>query len=179
MKLIIAVLLSVSTIHYSFTTGNKNLSHLNDNDKRDTINYKIIQLKKTHTFEDYKVDVYQGELTAPDFTNNPYANDEEYVKFITEGCNKTNINFGGHYTIIEQSCGAECSHIFIINRKNGYIFTDIRPNKGRYGYEYRKDSKLLIANSNLFVDNNYKKYITYWCKPEFYKWNKNNFVRMK
>jgi hypothetical protein len=136
---------------------------------------KILQLEKTFTFDDYKVPLFNGKMAEPDFTGNPFASDKEYVDFIKTGCKENKINFAGHYTIIGRSCGAECSHIFIVDRINGRIFIDIKPDDGRYGYEYRKDSKLLIANSSLFVDDQFERYIDYWCKPEFYQWNGKDF----
>lgn len=120
---------------------------------------KVLQLKKTYKFEDYKVSVFKGKLAEPNFESNPYANDNEYITFIKKGCDKNKINFAGNYTIIERDCGAECLHVFIVDRKSGKIFTDIKPNDGRYGYEYREDSELLIANSNLFIDDKFEKYI--------------------
>lgn len=140
---------------------------------------KVVRLKKTYKFEDYKVSLFKGALAEPNFKGNPFAKDKEYVDFIKKGCKENNINFAGHYTIIGRSCGAECSHIFIVDRENGKIFTDTKPNDGRYGYEYRKDSKLLIANSSLFIDATFEKYIDYWCKPEFYQWNKDNLTLLK
>ncbi|MDJ1466459.1 hypothetical protein [Xanthocytophaga flava] len=139
----------------------------------------VFTLDHSYQFNDFKVDLYKGKLADPDFRNNPFASDTAYVQFISESCKKNAINFSGHYTIIHRSCGAECEHIFIVDRKTGRIFTDIHPNDGRYGYAYQPDSKLLIANSNLFIDNTFHKYLDYWCKPEFYQWEKTDFVLLK
>lgn len=140
-----------------------------------TDSHKILKIKKLYNFNEYKVAVYKGKLCEPNFENNPFANDKEYAEFIKNGCLKNGINFCGHYTIIERSCGAECSSIFIVDRKNGKIFTNTKPNDGRYGFEYKKNSSLLIANSSLFVDDKFEKHIDYWCKPEFYKWQNKEF----
>jgi|GEM_PF-2524762 len=121
----------------------------------DSADYKVLRLKKTYKFEDYKVPIFEGTLAEPNFLGNPFANDKEYVDFIKTGCKENKINFAGYYTIIERSCGAMCSHIFIVDRKNGKIFIDTKPNDERYGYEYRKDSKLLIANSSVFIDDKF------------------------
>lgn len=97
---------------------------------------------------------------------------------ITKGCQKNRVNFGGHYTIITKSCGAQCAVFFIINRKTGYIYISTNPNDGKDGFEFRKDSELLIANSNLFVDEKFETYYKYFYAPEFYKWNGKDFKKL-
>ena len=187
-KLLILLLLFSCTNNKENTKGeNTNISITEKskkeisikNNNADTTEYKILRLSKSYRFEDFKVPIYKEVLAEPNFKGNPYANDKEYKDFIMNGCEENNINFAGHYTIIIRSCGAECSHIFLVDRKNGNIFTDIKPNDGRYGYEFRKDSELLIANANLFIDEQFEKYIDYWCMPELYKWDKNNFILIK
>jgi len=150
-------------------------SKLNTKKEQDS----LIKFVTPYKFENFKTDIYSGKVAIPDFTNNPYAKDKEYVKFITEGCKENGINFAGHYTIIERGCGAECLHIFIVDRINGKIFTDTKPNDGRYGYKYRKDSRLLVANANLFINDKLEYYYKYYWKPELYEWRISNFVRIK
>ena len=147
--------------------------------KKDTIDNRIIKLKNPKRFEDYKVEVYSGKLAEPDFKNNEFRNDKEYVRMISESCKRNNVNFGGHYTIITQSCGAQCVHFFIINRKTGYISISSNPKDGKDGFEFRKNSELLIANSNLFVDEKFETYYKYFYTPEFYEWNGNDFIILK
>ena len=136
---------------------------------------KLIKFVSHYYFETFKTKLYAGKAASPDFRNNEFANDKEYVKFITEGCKNNDINFGGHFTIIQRSCGAMCEHIFLVDRITGKIYTDIRPNDGRYGYLYRKDSYLLIANSNVFQDDSLKYYSDFFDKPELYVWKHSNF----
>lgn len=140
---------------------------------------KIIKFTSKYGFETFNTKVFTGKVAAPNFTDNDFSNDKEYVNFITVGCNKNGINFGGHYTIIQRSCGAMCEHIFIIDRITGKIFTDIKPNDGRYGYLYRNDSKLLIANSNIFQNDSLNYYNNFFGEPELYVWNDNDFKRLK
>lgn len=130
-------------------------------------------------FKYFKVEIYNGKLAAPDFNNNPYANDNEYVKFISDGCEKLGINFGGHYTIIERFCGAECVHFFIVDRINGKIFLGIKPNDGRYGYKYYKDSNLFIANAYAIHDDTFEYDPKFRWVPEIYKWNNELMERLK
>ena len=150
-----------------------------DTIKKDTIDNSLIKLKNPKRFEDYKVEVYSGKLAEPSFKNNEFGNDKEYVKMISESCQRNRINFGGHYTIITQSCGTQCANFFIINRKTGYIYISPNPKDGKDGFEFRKDSELLIANSNLFVDEKFETYYKYFYKPEFYKWNGKDFKKLK
>ena len=146
--------------------------------------YDTLTVKDRYKFQNFPTQIYDGELSPPDFGNNPFASDEEYVAFITEGCEETGINFGGHFTILEKSCGTCCSSIFIIDRRNGHIFTDVKATgydeeTGAYGYTYRKGSLLLIANSELFIDDKYEQYNNYMClKPKFYVWlnSSNEFM---
>jgi hypothetical protein len=140
---------------------------------------KIIKFTSKYSFETFKTNVFIGNLASPDFARNEFLNDKEYVNFITEGCKKNGINFGGHYTIIQRFCGAMCSHIFIIDRISGKIFTDISPSDGRYGYFYKKDSRLLLANSKVFLDDSLKYYNNFFGVPELYVWKDNNFKRLE
>ena len=142
------------------------------------ITVKKIKLEKSYKFEDYKVEIFNGKLAAPNFRGNEFGNDHEYVDFIQSGCKRNGINFAGHYTIIEKSCGALCVLIFVVDRIDGRIFVDTKPNDGSYGYKYKNDSKLLIANSEVFIDDSYTEYYDRFGKPEFYFWKKDNFVRL-
>ena len=165
------------TKHISVDTTSKSISKVDSNSNK--TEGRIIKFTSHYNFETFKAKLFTGQIASPDFNNNEFANDKKYVKFIADGCKKNDINFGGHYTIIERSCGAECSHIFIVDRITGNIFTNIRPNDGRYGYLYRKDSYLLIANSNVFQDDSLKYYNDFEGTPELFVWKHNNFHVLK
>lgn len=141
---------------------------------------KLIKFNSHYNFESFKTKLFTGKVVSPDFTGNEFAGDKEYVKFITDGCKKNDINFGGHYTIIQRGCGLMCEHIFVIDRITGKIYTriGIRPDDGRYGYLYKKDSNLLIANSNSFQNDSLKYYYSFF-KPELYVWKDRNFQILK
>jgi len=144
-----------------------------------TTDGKIIKFHSKYNFQTFATKLFEGKVSAPDFSNNEFSNDPAYVKFIEEGCKKNQINFGGHYTIIQRSCGTMCSNIFIIDRLNGKIFTDIKLNDGRYGYLYKKDSKLLIANSSVFKDDSLKYYNSLFGILELYVWTEDNFKLLR
>jgi hypothetical protein len=130
-------------------------------------------------FSDYKTKVYTGKLADPDFTNNEFADDKEYVALFTKKCKENGINFGSCYTVFTISCGAECASHFIVNRKTGFIYTSVNPDGGKHGYAYRRGSNLLIANAELFVDKEFQHYYKYYHKPEFYVWKNDNFHLIK
>jgi hypothetical protein len=136
---------------------------------------KLVDFVSKHNFSTYSVKVYKGAVADPDFSTSEFSSDQEYVAFIKNGCKENGINFGGHYTIIERGCGAMCSHIFLIDRISGKIFTDIKPNDGRWGYLYKIDSRLLIANSETFTDSTLTAYSDAFAKPELYEWNGKEF----
>lgn len=140
---------------------------------------KTLRIKNPKKFEHYKVKVYNGILSDPNFKNDPFGDDKEYVQFITNAAKRLGINYNGHFTILTRSCGTQCVQLLLIDRINGRIFNDIKPNDGRDGFEFRKDSKLLIANSNLFTDSTFIEYVDYMNKPEYYVWDKDNFRILK
>ncbi len=139
------------------------------------------KVEKNFRFEDFAVATYKGKLAKPVFRGSPFSNDSEYVKFISNGCKEKGINFCGYYTIIEKSCGTMCSHLFMVNRKNGKVLDKGVSvfKSGRYGYAYRKDSRLLVANSSLFIDSLFTLYEeSVIGKPEFYKWENEKLIEM-
>ena len=94
------------------------------------------------TFEDFKVEIYSGNLAKPDFSSNP-----TYQKFksrIQLGCNK-GVNFAGHYTLITWGCGSPCEIGVAVDRKNGKIFDGLGSSTG---IAFRVDSRLIIRNFN-------------------------------
>lgn len=96
--------------------------------------------KPKTSFEDYKVDVYEGELAEPDFESNLSA--RLFITRIKEGCAE-GINFAGHCTLITWGCGSPCQQGVVVDRKTGKIFDDYGTSLGS---EFRKDSKMIITN---------------------------------
>ena len=140
-----------------------------------------LRFSSKYNFETFKADVFSGTLSEPDFVNNKFASDNEYVDFITDGCKKAGINFGGHYSLIHKGCGAMCEHLYVVDRVSGKIFTDIKLGEGKFGYLYNPDSRLLVANSNLFVNDSLNYYVDYGMdiKPELYVWTGKSFKRLQ
>jgi len=127
-----------------------------------------------YSFSSMSVEIYVGNLAKPDFNSVDYGNDENFREFIREGMKGMTINFGGKYTIVEKSCGAMCSAIYLIDRKTGKIFSFPRAD-GHWGYKYYPNSTLLLANSSL-VNDSLTKYLDQWgINPEFYRWTGTGF----
>lgn len=140
---------------------------------------KFVKFESKYNFSTFYVKVFKGSLADPDFSTSEFSDDPEYVEFIKKGCKERGINFGGHYTIIERGCGAMCSHLFLIDRISGKIFTGSMPNGGRWGYLYKIDSRLLIANSETFTDSSLTSFSDYFAKPELYEWNEKEFILLE
>ncbi|MCC8154974.1 MAG: hypothetical protein LIP01_12715 [Tannerellaceae bacterium] len=137
-------------------------------------------LNSLYSFEDYKVEVYQGKPAPPDFTEVPYTDDPAFVEFITRGCERNGINFGGHYTILGKGCGAMCVFIFMVDRIDGRIlFVEGIESGSFFGYECREDSLLFLGNSESFIDGKYERYVSHFGKPEFYLWKGERFVLLE
>jgi len=149
------------------------------NKSTDTTEGKIIPFVTAYNFGTFKILVFTGREARPDFSGDTLSKDTNYVKFISKGCRNNKINFGGHYTIIQKSCGALCESIFIVDRISGKIYADVTPADGRYGYLYKADSRLLIANSNTFQDDSLKYYNNFFGEPELYVWETDHFRPLK
>jgi len=137
-----------------------------------------------YKFEDFPVEVYSGKLSAPDFNDNPYASSMGFVESLTDSCKSEGINFGGRFTILQGSCGAMCSFIIMVDRETGQFVTIQNPDGydefGAYGYEYRKDSRLIIANATLFADDEFRQsFPDFDLKPKYYVWDNNEFVLLE
>jgi len=147
----------------------------------------VLQIRKNfpflekYTFEAYNTVMLKDTPAAPDFQNNPYSGDPDYVSFIVEGC-KEGVNFGGHYTIIEKSCGAMCSHLFIVDRRDGKIFVGtmgLKEEDGYYGFIYKANSNLLITDSSVLTDLLTGESNKFSITPQVFEWKNDTFVLLE
>ena len=125
-------------------------------------------------FSKYPATNFTEKLVNPKFQNSRFKTDEKYVKFITDEIKNTNkTNLAGNYTGITHNCGLGCVSLFIINRETGQILEDLPQelNEENNGIEFRRDSKLIIKNSNSI--NNQTDTIF---KPEYFL-IENNIVK--
>jgi hypothetical protein len=113
-------------------------------------------------------ELYAGKLAKPDFNSVNYGTDQKFHEFMRERLEGQFINFGGKYTIVEKSCGAMCSAIYLVDRKTGKILS-FPQTDGHWGYKDYPNSTLLLANSSL-VNDSMTKYLDQWgIAPEFYQ----------
>ena len=151
----------------------------------ESLNNEVFSIETQYKFEDFPVEVYSGKLSTPDFNNNSYASSMGNVKYMTDKCESEGVNFGGRFTILQGSCGHMCSFIIMVDRETGQFVTIQNPNgyddeNGAYGYEYRKDSRLIIANATLFTDDEFQhSFPDFDLKPKYYVWDNNEFVLLK
>ncbi len=131
------------------------------------------KIDSTITFEKYKVPIYKGKLKSPDFSSLPGS--KRFITRITEGC-KEGVNFAGKYTLITWGCGSPCQSGVIVDRTNGKIYGDYST---AYGSEFRKDSKLIILNSELIEPNKKLIWFHSMVNLEYKIWDKNKFQNIQ
>jgi hypothetical protein len=99
---------------------------------------------REHTFQQFKVPVYQGKSAKPNFKSLRGSND--FRTRIRDGF-RNGPNYAGHFAIVPFGCGTSCIMGFLIDVKSGRIF-DI-PLGGEENYslrlDYRPNSRLLKA----------------------------------
>lgn len=91
------------------------------------------------------------------------------------------VNFAGHYSIVFQRCGAMCLGFHMVDRRTGKILDDFPEfSKGKWGFRFRPNSRLLIANSELIENDTLNRYTTRWgIQPELYEWTGRRFQRIQ
>nr|WP_297785153.1 hypothetical protein [uncultured Allomuricauda sp.] len=161
----------------SFPIYNQLASYGDDIIMGKDVEYEDVKIYKKYnpdsSFEDYSVEVYEGELAEPDFSTNPDA--ENFVTRIKEGCAK-GINFAGHYTLVSWGCGSPCQTGVIVDRITGEIYDGPVTSLGS---EFKKDSKLLIKNIGaLDTETNLIEVCSY-CEVTHEVWTGNSFERVE
>jgi hypothetical protein len=107
----------------------------------DVDNVKIYRKYQPKTsFNDYPVDIYEGELADPDFSTNPDS--KRFITRIKNECAK-GINFAGQYTLVTWGCGSSCQSGVVVDRITGKIFWGYGTS---FGSEFKKDSRMIIRN---------------------------------
>lgn len=172
MNTLLPILLSLFLLSCSLNRQDKQSS----SDKPSQQHIDSLELVTPYHFTDYQTsDANEVKLADPVF---PADAEEEYRDFIREKCTELGVNFAGHYTAITRSCGAECVNLWLVDRISGALYPCNFSDSSNYGFAYKKDSRLLIANANLFLDDNYRYYYNHWCKPELYKWEDEHFQKL-
>jgi hypothetical protein len=105
-------------------------------------------------FENYPVKIkFHGRIKPLDLGSHPEA--KQWQENLLAG-SKTGPNFADHMTIIEWSCGTDCTQVAFIDAKSGKVYfdenlktiigTNIHDDLYKDGFlRFKRDSKLLIA----------------------------------
>jgi len=127
--------------------------------EKDKISWGSVKFEPFIGFSDFKVDIEKAEAKI-DLNSNELG--KEFRTAIRTDYENPNSLFAGHYSFSYWGCGSPCQMSVIVDRKTGKIYDS--PTASR-GYEYRKDSRMLIVNppdSLGYYDN------CSYCKPEIY-----------
>lgn len=93
-------------------------------------------------FDAYGASIYEGPIAKPDLAAYP-----GFQSRIGEG-RRFDVNFGGHFSIVEVSCGTGCRNALLVDVRNGEA--EPLPVGGEsqpyLQLEYRADSNLLHAS---------------------------------
>ena len=73
-----------------------------------------------------------------------------YKTRISESYKQNGVNFAGHYSFVYWGCGSPCTGCAIIDVRTGKVYSG--PDSG-FGYNFIKDSKLLIVNPKDTISN--------------------------
>ncbi len=125
--------------------------------------------KPQTTFDDYKVEVYNGKLANPDFSTDPDS--KLFITRIKEECKK-GVNFAGHYTFVIWGCGSPCQSGVVVDRKTGKIFPGY---DATMGTDFRKDSKLIIKNFGAIDTTTNLIEVCSFCEVSHEVWSNNEF----
>ncbi|WP_367388175.1 hypothetical protein [Lewinella sp. LCG006] len=135
------------------------VSFLGDLDNEPEI---FIRYHPRYKFEDFPIDVYEGELSSPDFSTNKDA--KRFVTRITEE-SKRRPNFAGKLNFINWGCGTNCQSGVILNSATGEIYKGIVT---AWGFNSKPNSRLLIVDYGLF-ENKEKEWLPFcgYCIPKY------------
>ena len=106
-----------------------------------------------------------------DFSEYEYK--KMFVTRIKDGVAEKGANFAGHFCFVFWGCGSPCKLSAIVDLRSGKVYNGL---PSEIGYEFRKNSKLLIVNppdpSNWFNKN------VLWHQPSQYIWTGKKFVKL-
>lgn len=122
------------------------------------------------TFEQFRVDTSVTVTLIPiDYNSNPTA--KRFKTRITNGY-KNGTNFAWRYTFVYWGCGSPCKSSAIVDSKTGKVYDG--PG-ATIGYEFQKDSKLIIVNPKSMLDSSLGADCP-WCKEQKWVWNEEKKI---
>lgn len=129
-------------------------------------------------FKEYATIIQKIKTSSLNFEENENKIHPDFIDYITDAAFNKPINFGGHYTIIQKSCGLDCEHIFMVDRLSGKVL-NTNLTEGYCGFDYQATSNLLIANSNSLKYDDPLNDEENNCQPIFFVWNGSKFIEEK
>jgi len=125
-------------------------------------------------FESYGApERFTGKPAAVDLKSDPEA--RRFRTRLLEGA-AAGPNFAGTYTVVTWGCGTDCQVMAIVDAKTGKVF--FPGVSAELGFEYRLDSRLLVANATDEVSEVLEEggcdnpAVAGWAtRSRFYEWN--------
>jgi len=97
---------------------------------------------KSSAFEEFSASsIFEGQIAEIDYSTEFAKSFKERI----ERAKEIGVNFAGKYIIMIWDCGASCQTGAVVSAADGRVYE--LPDVAGCGYKFRKDSKLLIVNS--------------------------------
>jgi len=135
------------------------------------ISYMATKFEPHIRFTDFPVKMAITNFAPPDFNSHPLG--REFRTRIKTALKEEGINFGGHYCLVIWGCGSPCQMSVLVDVLTGKIYAS---EGASLGYDFRKDSRMLIVNPVSEEADMYSPKPGYYldcpyCKPQVYVWN--------
>lgn len=120
------------------------------------------------SYKDFPVNLFKGKKASLDYKSHRIA--REYKSVITHHYKQEQVNFAGHYILVDWRCGAPCLDLAIIDVKTGDVYYPEMMNPGNF--DFMPDSKLFV----LFPPDSlgwYPTIETFSGAPRYYLWENN------
>lgn len=120
-------------------------------------------------FEDFPVEeVFKGKKHSLDYQSNKTA--RKFKTVITEWYIKSEIEFGGYYSVVTWGCGTACQAIALVDWRDGKVYEGPTASMS---FQVKKDSRMMLLNppdsDGFYPDCGY-------CKPEIWIWDEDKKV---
>jgi hypothetical protein len=119
----------------------------------------------------YKEPIEIKLIKKLDFSEYEYK--KRFVTRIKEGVAEKGVNFAGHFCFVYWGCGSPCKLSAVVDLNTGIVYNGL---SSEIGYEFRKNSKLMIVNppdSSRWFNKN-----VLWQQPSQYVWTGTKFVKL-
>jgi len=137
----------------------------------------VLNVNGQESFNLYKVkSIYSGRLAQVNFKSNSTA--RFYRTRISDEYKQNGVNFAGHYSFASWGCGSPCKGCAIVDVKTGKVY--LGPDSG-FGYNFTKESKLLIVNPKDTLSNSGQNPWDVGCQEELWVWREKikKFIKLK